>query len=522
MFSWRKDLFVMRIGCLQIDNFRCYDREVIIDFDNLTAFVGKNDVGKSSILEALDIFFNNSKGVTKLEKEDICNKGILNGDNEIRISVCFDSLPEYVVIDSTNKTNLSEEFLINAEGYLEIIKKYPNAGNERVYISAYHPTNPECDELLMKKDTELREIINKHNIPCSDRSKKSVMRKAIWDHFKDDLLLETVEIDVAKGEAKVIWENLQKYFPVYSLFQSDRKNSDQDSEVQDPLKEAVKQIMRNEEIVGQLDSIAREVESKLKEVSSRTMDKLREMSPEIASSLKPNIPSPSSLKWTDVFKGVTISSDDDIPLKKRGSGVRRLVLLNFFRAEAEKRCQETQSGSIIYAFEEPETSQHNQNQRMLIDAFKHLSESGNCQVIVTTHSAVIVKELNFENLRVIVSEEGKKIIEPVDPDRLPYPSLNEVNYLAFSETTEEYHDELYGYLVAENLLNEYKYGKPLIPYKKQNDKDKSVKNRDLVLSEYIRNIIHHPENTNNSYTKDQLGESIQLMRDFIKSRNRKE
>ncbi len=36
-------------------------------FDNLTVFVGKHDIGKSTILEALDIFFNGGKGVNKID-----------------------------------------------------------------------------------------------------------------------------------------------------------------------------------------------------------------------------------------------------------------------------------------------------------------------------------------------------------------------------------------------------------------------------------------------------------------------
>ena len=74
-----------------------------------------------------------------------------------------------------------------------------------------------------------------------------------------------------------------------------------------------------------------EVERKLEEVSSRTLEKLREMSPEVANSLNPVIPSASSLKWSDVFKKVSISGDEGIPVNKRGSGVKRLILLNFFR-----------------------------------------------------------------------------------------------------------------------------------------------------------------------------------------------
>ena len=39
------------------------------------------------------------------------------------------------------------------------------------------------------------------------------------------------------------------------------------------------------------------------------------------------------------------------------------------------------------------------------------------------------------------SEGSVKTIEKVLPNRLPYPSLNELNFLAFSEITEEYHNE---------------------------------------------------------------------------------
>lgn len=65
----------------------------------------------------------------------------------------------------------------------------------------------------------------------------------------------------------------------------------------------------------------------------------------------------------------------------------------------------------------------------------------NVQVILTTHSAYIVKQLDFSNLRLLVEENGNKTMKDVLPGQLQYPSLNEVNYIAFNEITEEYHDE---------------------------------------------------------------------------------
>ena len=49
----------MKLISMSLKNFRCYAEEVTLGIDDLTTFIGKNDIGKSSILEALEIFFNN-------------------------------------------------------------------------------------------------------------------------------------------------------------------------------------------------------------------------------------------------------------------------------------------------------------------------------------------------------------------------------------------------------------------------------------------------------------------------------
>ncbi len=504
----------MKVKSLKLKNFRSYKEEVSIEFCDLTAFVGKNDIGKSSVLEALDIFFNDGKGAIKIDKDDINKHAIIEGNTNIILTVNFEDLPATILIDTTNETTLQSEFLLNTEGQLEVIKKYPNAGSAKVFIKAYHPTNPNCSDLLLKRDTELREIIDRLNIPCTDRTRKAVMRAAIWNYYADDLRLTEIELDVTKGDTKTIWDKLRNYLPLYTLFQSDRKNSDGDNEVQDPLKEAVKDILANTELREQLGRIATEVELKLREVSNRTLDKLREMNPEVANSLNPVIPPVENLKWADVFKNVSISGDEDIPINKRGSGTKRLILLNFFRAEAERRREELNTSNIIYAIEEPETSQHTENQKILINAFRALAESPSTQIIITTHSANIVKELDFTNLRLISFDGENKIVNEVLPVQLPYPSLNEVNYLAFSEITDEYHNELYGYIEAEGQLGAYKAGKPLIEYIVH--RNGTQHNVNITLTEYIRHQIHHPENTlNPRFSNNQLSESIGFMRDFI-------
>jgi len=506
----------MKIKKVRIENFRGYETETTIEFGNLTVFVGQNDVGKSSILEALDIFFNENKGTIKIDKDDINKKCRINGNNEIKISVVFEELPDSLTLDSTNPTTLQDEYLLQPDGTLEVVKRYPNAGKEKVFIKANHPNNPDCAELLLKKNSDLKKLLT-DEIECEDKTKNAVIRKAIWNHYSDDLQLEEIEIELAKLDAKNTWEQLKNYMPLYSLFQSDRKNSDGDSEVQNPMKIAVQEILKDDTLKTSLDKVAEEVEKKLIEVSTKTLEKLNEMNPEIADSLTPVIPSPDSLKWIDVFKSVSISSDEDIPINKRGSGVKRLVLLNFFRAEAERRKSQENIPSIIYAIEEPETSQHPNHQRKLIEAFIELSKADNTQVLMTTHSPSIVKLLDFEHLHLVRNNNGKEVIK-VERGDLPYPSLNEVNYLAFGESNDEYHNELYGYIESERLLSDYRNGKATMSYKRI--RNGNIIEEQKVLSEFIRHQIHHPENTENPrFTNDQLQQSIGEMRQFIQDNN---
>lgn len=527
----------MKIKSLTIKNFRSYKDEITVSFNDLTAFVGRNDVGKSSVLEALDIFFHDGKGTIKLDKEDANKQNRDNGNNDVVITVSFTDLPTRVILDDTNETSLADEFLLHSDGCMHIKKTFKGASttasNIKVSIIANHPTNNQCNKLLQKKQSELSRQIEELGIDCEDRRINAIMRAAIWNHFQNDLQLAETEVEVAskEGDIKSIWEKLQLFLPYYSLFQSDRKNSDGDDEVQDPLKAAVRQILSAPDLQEKLQHIAQSVQETLQQVSDMTLTKLREMNPDIANSLHPNI-DVAGLKWPDVFKSVSISGDNDIPINKRGSGVKRLVLISFFRAEAERRQHESNNTGIIYAIEEPETSQHIEHQRVLLEALQNLSKQTNTQVIITTHSADIVKGLEFNNIRLIINnEQGNKEIKSVQQKILPSPSLNEVNYLAFGDISTEFHNELYGYLQAkamdENTDNiQEKYFDPWLQSKgcdvmkswTRIKRDGSQETFNVTMQTYIRNFIHHPENTNNAkFTNSELQTSIEKMIEMVKT-----
>jgi predicted ATP-dependent endonuclease of OLD family len=385
----------MKLRKLTIKNFRCYKAETTINLDDLTVFIGKNDAGKSSIFDALDIFFNEASP----DKDDL---HVAANNSEISISCIFENLSNEIVIDATYPTTLKEEYMLNLEGLLEIKKVFSIGAKvtTKVYAIANHPTANNFDDLLTLSQTNLRQRASDLDISLSavDQRINTKVRRAIWGS-SDDLRLGLTEIDLSKETAKAIWDKIKPQLPVFALFKSDRPSTDQDAEAQDPMKAAIKEAISGQEEA--LNNIAEEVKKEVQEIANKTVAKIKEMNPELASQLNPRV---TTKKWESLFS-VSLTGDEDIPINKRGSGTRRLILLNFFRAKAEQDSQEKGTG-VIYAVEEPETSQHPNNQKMLIDAFEDIVDTENCQVLLSTHTPVLARRFNQKTLRLVTKNNG--------------------------------------------------------------------------------------------------------------------
>ena len=387
----------MKLKEVKLQNFRGYKNEVIIPFENLTVLIGRNDAGKSSILDALNIFFNDAD----IEKEDACVHG---SANDVRISCIFSDLPDQIVLDDQHPTTLQKEYLVRTDGQLEVCRIFncssAKGKQAKIFARANHPTAEGCADLMSLKIKDLKSRANGRgvNVAGINQTIKTDLRQAIWTQTAD-LSLAEAEIDLSAETGKTAWDQIQLHLPVYALFKSDRASTDQDEEAQDPMKAAIKETVKQHE--AQLSDLIDKVKTELGRLANRTVEKIQEMNPELAKTLNPLVKSKS---WDSLFS-VTLSGDDGISINKRGSGTRRLVLLNFFRAKAEDAAQARSTGAI-YAIEEPETSQHPNHQLMLLDAFQELTEQGYAQVILTTHTPTLARKIDRNSLRLVTLEAG--------------------------------------------------------------------------------------------------------------------
>ena len=191
---------------------------------------------------------------------------------------------------------------------------------------------------------------------------------------------------------------------------------------------------------------------------------------------------------------------------------------------------------LILMLDEPETHMHPEAGRHFIEAldcalmyFQSAGLFRHCQIILATHSPFLIQSLSDYPANIALTESCQGRITICDFQNLQHLhlpgwsnySFNLVMYYVFHVPTTELHDELYGYLqVARNcpyeddldkwFLNNtpIELTKSWIPVIRGKERDPMA----VTLQRYIRNFIHHPENTKNQkYTPAELKRSIEEM-----------
>ena len=323
----------MRLVKIKLKNFRCYQSEMIFKVDDLTAIIGKNDIGKSAILEAMDAFFNDS-----IEKGDLSTSV---DSNTVEITCYFKDIPEQVVIDTSVPSSPVDEGLLNNENQLEIKKAITFGARKTsaIYLNANHPSDESLANLLSKKNTALKTLAEELGVDLEGVNKREnpPIREAIRNHVGGERSLIELKVDGNvdnEDNLKAIWSSLKKVLPVFSLFKTDRSFDDKDGDIKDPLQSAIDEALALSDIRDLLDQIETKVKEFATDVADRTIEKLKQFDESISERLKSEFG--KNPNYSKIFD-LTLLNENNIPLNKRGSGIRRLVILSFFQAQAEKR-----------------------------------------------------------------------------------------------------------------------------------------------------------------------------------------
>lgn len=364
---------------VKITNFRSL-KDISIPFEEgMSVLVGENDCGKSSIIDAIKIVFNN---------ENVVSDDFYHDTNEIIIDIEIEDR--------------------------SIIKRFMKDGDS---VSE--------QEILVKisRDliTKIYDEINSDSF--EDLDKLKLFAKDLGVSFGGSIGLETLktrinnkieelnELDddglIIKGSIpeKVIYFLDGKHFENVEQFFRERFFKKKKSSIWSEKTESGVSI--EDEIRSNLNDYSNSLTSDIEEKG--ITDRLRSYLPELDDiSIKP------LFEPKDIQIGLKVKllekDGNEINFDKKGDGTKRKITM----ALLEYGKDIIDDIEPIYIFDEPDTHLHVRSQIDLLNILRSFNEDG-VQVVLTTHSPFILNSVEPRQVKLLINEGETKLI-PINPD----------------------------------------------------------------------------------------------------------
>lgn len=483
----------MHISHLSFKGIRGYSTEASFDLSPATNyFVGENNSGKSSILDAINYLRNNTN-----TPEDTFTIGIDESYVEATLSFAPNEAKEalgeeYKKLESFfSHSNNRETLHIRRQSYEDTVVNSKTGKSSKITTKNILICNPESGEF--ENPTGIAALIQRLFDTCFIYADEQVANHA--DMAKTKTLGKLISEQLTSIEEGAPW---QQYMASHAaLFESTGSGTVQE----------------------QLQTTAERVSALMSDQYGETSISFAFTPPETQALLKSG----------QVFISEPQETIGEMPLENKGTGMQRAFMLALLQVVAET--SDNAHSGTVYGLDEPETWLHPRAQAQLSRALSKLSANGR-QILIFSHSPYMLKNIDVNKDLVYIVERirGTHTITLEKNFRTQpqqYITLNAINYYAFQLATPEFLDELYGYfqeLIAgpTSSLSEKRMCSELeqcgIQATHNWINNKNPKNPYRVqLCVYVRNSIHHPENSLNApYTYLQLVEAIEELISAIK------
>lgn len=437
---------------IEISNFRSFcPTPVKVSLTPVTAIVGENNVGKSNVLLALDLFRNFKK--SKIQKKDFHNN---DDTKEITIKVTFGQLTDEerklfrrhlgpdktLAVTQTIKVAAEEA----ADGATESKQDDDADGRELCVIEEktatlvksgiewldVAPTTKTAVEKLWKGEMKVGGVDFKawSKLPATPAPTKEVLAAKIADFWDDqwDAIPKKEEPSGTKplGWAPKFVGNLPLvvYVPAVKKISDEAKMTKSSpfgamldwfvGSIKTEFKEAAQKKL-DEFYADVMSSLPKEVDDETKEEMTRLQlinrELTRHLPKDFGASLSVSFKTPEADQA--LFGEPTLGADDGFAseITEKGHGMQRAALLAIIRAYlALKPKLDNKPGRarrIIFAIEEPEIYLHPTVKRSTYTLFRELAKGGD-QVIYTTHDGYLLDVSAFQEIRVFRKDGSKK------------------------------------------------------------------------------------------------------------------
>jgi len=376
----------MRIRSLRVQHFRALADLGPINTEPMCVVIGENDTGKTSLMLALQAFFETKK---LADENDFFRR---DTTVPVEIALTFDSVlsdsPARQYVDTKGNLRVQVCYKHNEDRTIKVFRKRPSDQNLAGFGGA----------VVAEKRKTLKDL----GVIAGAESPDTKRCDALFGEY---LAAHADTLTWVDDSPEQISEPVfRSIMPEFHFVPVNRQLADNMGITQRSLAgklflESLKTLLDTDQTKASLAAFKKQAESSVRQKVEKLQELLRYLTNNQDLALEHGFEL-DPLKGIDFDLKLSDSMVRDIPILNRGAGMQSTLLLAIFQLLAQ-----SSASDFILAIEEPENSLHPRAQREMLWALQAISRSA--QVIVSTHSPVFVDLSLFEsNLFMTRGAEG--------------------------------------------------------------------------------------------------------------------
>ncbi len=410
----------MYLKSIHIENFRLL-RDVIISFDkSLTLFVGKNNTGKTSIMQAMEFLLSSEATLAfddyPLECRQALYSAVLdywNSTSEDPFRVFKQSVP---ITKLTLTIDYSDNVLGNVSGFIIDLDEKVN----EAIIQASFDISLGVLDVLTTCRAQFESLVN---VESTNEEKNAVLQSIVKKYFTEFFTMNIVAINPSNQEdtLKKQKSDLQSLF-FLKVIKAERNMDESEAANTNPLGKIMKVLFSN-----QLSDVEAEVQESFKKLETLVADsnfnlqsKINMHMAAIVQNMLPfgypaaddlqlhastNIDLERRIREDTELTYVSKNATESLPGSHNGLGYKNLIKISLELHEFARTIKNDRMRLPLLFLEEPEAHMHPQLQTTFVsfieDFLQREVEEGVVQVMMTTHSAHIANIVEFNKVRYI-------------------------------------------------------------------------------------------------------------------------
>ena len=407
----------MELKQIEINKFRSID-SISINIDDLAILIGENNAGKTNILKALELFYQDS--VRGINEEYFYFK---NQNQPISISITYDRLTE-----NERSQKYLKHWIYNDSIKVRKVIEWDNQSQKYKMTLFGWQAKPKEEHFDLSKFDEYKSQINKivesNKLPYYFKTDKGTVTQA---SYKQGILKHMKEGKVEFGDPgwimnpggyKEVFSNLLPMFylvPAVKDAQDESKTTQQTmlgKLLNDLTNRIISKNPKFDEVKKQIEGLKKYLNKSEEGDDSERLQEIKDFEEILSSMISENMPGTKvgieivTPELIDLFKDTKITLDDALPtsIDSKGHGLQRALIFAYIRAYAKtistiESEEESFTRNFILAIEEPELYLHPNGQRKMMNVLRNISK--NDQVLICTHSNFFVDMFDYQNIIIV-------------------------------------------------------------------------------------------------------------------------